>query len=384
MNPVFEKLVNNVNEIIYNKFDSLILLFFNVYMDMSAKLEISPNVFVGKDCPTFFIGEIGINHNGDINLAKELIKMGKECGCDCVKFQKRTVSRILTKEGLNKPYENERSFGKTYGEHKKFLEFSKDQFVELKQYSDSIGILFTASGWDEESVDLLDELGVPFFKMASADLTNFPLLEHTAKKGKPIIISTGMADLNTVMKAYELVSLYNHKIILMQCTSSYPTPIDQINLNVIQTYIEKFPSAVIGYSGHENGIAISLAAVVLGAKVIERHFTLSRTMKGGDHAASLEKPGLEKLIRDIKIFEVASGSYNKEFQKSEKECFIKLSKSIVSNTSIPIGTVLTREMLTTKGPGSGISPMEMNKVIGRRVNKNIEEDVVLTYEDLVS
>lgn len=346
------------------------------------KLELAPNVFVGDDCPTFFIGEIGINHNGSMDLAKKLIDMGKETGCDCVKFQKRTINRILTKEGLNKPYDNDRSFGKTYGKHKEFLEFSDEQFKELKDYADSVNILFTASGWDEESVDFLDKIGVPFFKMASADLTNFPLLEHTAKKGKPMIISTGMSDMETVKCAYELITKYNDKVVIMQCTSSYPTPVEQINLNVIPTYIKSFPNAVIGYSGHENGISITLAAVVMGAKVVERHFTLSRTMKGGDHAASLERTGLSKLIRDIHEFELAKGSSVKEFQSSEEGCFKKLSKSVVSTCAIPAGTVLTREMLTTKGPGTGISPMYLESLVGIKVSKDIEEDVVL-MEDML-
>jgi len=346
-------------------------------------LELAPGVFVGNDNPTFFIGEIGINHNGDINLAKKLIDLGKESGCDCVKFQKRTINRILTKEGLEKPYDNNRSFGETYGKHKEFLEFSNEEFIELKKYADSVGVLFTASGWDEESIDFLNEIDVPFFKMASADLTNFPLLEHTAKKGKPMILSTGMASMDTVKLAYELVSKFNDKIVLLQCTSSYPTPVDQIHLNVIPTYIKEFPNAVIGYSGHENGISVSLAAVVMGARVIERHFTLSRTMKGGDHSASLEKGGLEKLIRDIHEFELAKGSANKEFQESEKGCFQKLSKSIVSKTFIKAGTILTRDMLTTKGPGTGITPMLMDKIIkGYKVNKDIEEDTVINYEDV--
>ena len=227
----------------------------------------------------FFIAEAGINHNGSLENAKRLVDLAKRAGADCVKFQKRTVSRILTKAGLKRPYNSENAFAETYGEHKKFLEFSFDQFRELKQYCDEVGILMTASGWDEESVDFLFDLGVPFFKMASADLTNFPLLEHTAKKGLPIFISTGMSNMEDVVKAYELVSVYNSKICVMQCTSSYPTRDEDINLRVIDTYKKHFKGAVIGYSGHEKGIAISLGAVALGAKVIERHFTLDRTMK---------------------------------------------------------------------------------------------------------
>jgi sialic acid synthase len=331
----------------------------------------------------FFIAEAGINHNGSIDKAKELIDLAKKCGADCVKFQKRTISRILTKEGLDKPYNSENAFAPKYGDHKKFLEFSFDQFRELKRYSDEVGILMTASGWDEESVDFLYDLGVPFFKMASADLTNFPLVEHTAKKGLPMIISTGMADMEDVDKAYQLASLYNDKICIMQCTSSYPTLDSDINLRVIETYRERFPNAVIGYSGHEKGIAISLGAVALGSKIVERHFTLDRTMKGGDHAASLEEPGLIKLIRDIRIMEDALGSPCKRRLLNEKACFLKLAKSIVSTRAIKKGEVITRDMLTTKGPGSGISPMRMNEIMGKHASKDIEEDVVMYDDDII-
>ncbi len=331
----------------------------------------------------FFIAEAGINHNGSMEKAKELIDLAKKCGADCVKFQKRTISRILTKEGLEKPYNSENAFAPKYGDHKKVLEFSFDQFRELKRYSDEVGILMTASGWDEESVDFLYELGVPFFKMASADLTNFPLVEHTAKKGLPMLISTGMASMEDVEKAYELASIHNDKICIMQCTSSYPTLDSDINLKVIETYRQKFPHAVIGYSGHEKGIAISLGAVALGAKILERHFTLDRTMKGGDHAASLEEPGLTKLIRDIKVMEQALGSPYKRKLKNEQACFIKLSKSIVSTRKILEGEIITRDMLTTKGPGSGLSPMRMKEIIGRKARRDIEEDLVMYEEDIV-
>lgn len=338
---------------------------------------------IGTD-KVFFIAEAGINHNGSMEKAKELIDLAKKCGADCVKFQKRTISRILTKEGLEKPYNSENAFAPKYGDHKKVLELSFDQFRELKRYSDEVGIMMTASGWDEESVDFLFELGVPFFKMASADLTNYPLVEHTARKGLPIIMSTGMADFEDVQKAYELASVYNNRICLMQCTSSYPTLDSDINLRVIETYKQKFPHAVIGYSGHEKGIAISLGAVALGAKIIERHFTLDRTMKGGDHAASLEEPGLIKLIRDIKVIETALGSECKRKLISENACFIKLSKSLVSTRAIKEGEVITRDMLTTKGPGNGISPMKMKYILERQLKatKDIEEDVVLHEGDL--
>jgi sialic acid synthase len=328
----------------------------------------------------FFIAEAGINHNGEIEKAKQLIDLAKRAGADAVKFQKRTINRILTKEGLEKPYNTPNSFGENYGKHKEFLELSFDQFRELKNYADEKEIMFVASGWDEESVDFLDTLGVPFFKMASADLTNFPLLEHTAKKQKPMIISTGMADLKTVEKAYELVRRINPNVAILQCTSSYPTPNNNIHLNVIRTYQREFPQAVIGYSGHETGTTISLGAVALGAKIVERHFTLDNNMKGGDHKASLEEKELTYLVNEIRLLEDALGGDKKEIQEGEEKCFLKLAKSLVSTKEIKKGEQITTDMLTTKGPGSGISPMDMEKIIGLTALKDIEEDIVL-YED---
>lgn len=347
----------------------------------SASIQLGSTT-VSPTSPAYIIAEGGINHQGEPEIAKNLIDLAKKCGANCIKFQKRTISRILTKEGLQRPYDTPNSFGPTYGEHKKHLEFDFDTFRELKKYADEKGIHFTASGWDEESVDFLDSLPVPFFKMASADLTNFPLLTHTAKKGKPMILSTGMADMETVRKAVALVSAINPDIVLMQCCSSYPAPMDHLNLNVLYTYQKEFPNCVIGYSGHENGTGISLASVVMGARVVERHFTLDRTMKGGDHKASLEEEELMRLIRDVREWEMARGSFEKKRMPSEEAPFLKLAKSVVSAKRIAKGTVITRDMLTTKGPGKGISPMRIEEVVGKKTKKDIEEDVVMYDEDI--
>lgn len=344
------------------------------------KFEIAPGYYIGDGCQSFIIAEGGINHQGDINIAKQLIDLAKESGAQCVKFQKRTIERILTRDGLNRPYDNPNSFGKTYGEHKQALEMSFDDFRIMKQYADEKGILFTASGWDEESVDFLDNLGVPFFKMASADLTNKNLLIHTCKKGKPVILSTGMADMEMVKRSYNLAKKYNNKIVIMQCTSSYPAPFNELDLNVIRTYHREFPEAIIGYSGHENGIAVTLAAVVLGARVVERHFTLDRTMKGGDHKASLEEAGLKKLIRDIRVIELSLGSYVKKLHPSEHGCFKKLTKSVVSKCKIPKGTTITLDMLTTKGPGEGINAWYIDDLIGKKALVDIDDDTLLHEE----
>jgi len=338
---------------------------------------------VGAAHPTFIIAEIGINHQGDVEIAKELITKAKECGADAVKFQKRTISRILTKEGLEMPYDNRNSFGKTYGEHKYALELSEDDYKTLLAFSQNLDVEFSASGWDEESIDFLNELGVSFFKMASADLTNFPLLEHAAKKGKPMILSTGMSNMDIVKSSVELVSKFNTQIGILQCTSTYPAQFEEINLNVLHTYQNEFPDVVIGYSGHEHGIAIPAAAVALGARIVERHFTLDRTMKGGDHSASLEPQGFAKMVRDVHHIEKAMGIFEKEVQESELPVFKKLAKSIVSNVDIEAGVPITRDMLTTKGPGTGINPMKMAAVIGKSVKESIPMDSVIKEEDIL-
>ena len=181
------------------------------------------NKNVGDGHPAFIIAEIGINHQGDVSIAKNLFQKAKECGADAVKLQKRSISRILTKSGLEMAYDNRNSFGKTYGEHKIALELSEADYHELNTYCKKMDIIFCASGWDEESIDFLDEMGIRFFKMASADLTNFPLLVHTAKKNKPMILSTGMANMKMVQAAYSQVNQINNQIAILQCTSTYPS-----------------------------------------------------------------------------------------------------------------------------------------------------------------
>ena len=340
------------------------------------------NKNVGDGHPAFIVAEIGINHQGDVNIARDLIQKAKECGADAVKFQKRSLTRILTKAGLDMAYDNRNSFGKTYGEHKKALELSEADYRELNIFCQKLDIIFCASGWDEESIGFLDELGIPFFKMASADLTNFPLLIHTAKKNKPMILSTGMADMKMVQAAYSQVNPINNQIAILQCTSTYPSAFSEVHLNVLQTYMKEFPDTVIGYSGHEQGIAIPPAAVALGAKIIERHFTLDRTMKGGDHAASLEPQGFAKMVRDIRHIEEAMGNTEKKIQESEAPVFRKLAKSIVSAVNINSGETITTEMLTTKGPGTGISPMRLNELIGKISRIDIPADKVIMEEDI--
>ncbi|MFO8015864.1 MAG: N-acetylneuraminate synthase family protein [Candidatus Woesearchaeota archaeon] len=335
---------------------------------------------IGPGQPVFVIAEVGINHQGDINIAKQLVDVAAISGADCVKFQKRTPEKMLTKAGLEKPYTGPHSFGPTYGEHRKALELSDDEFRELKRYCDEKGIIFTASVWDEESADFIESLDVEFHKIGSPDMTNLPLLEKVAKFGKPVILSTGMATMDEIEEAVKHIEKWNKNIVLLHCTSTYPSKFEEINLRAMDT-LRKFGHPV-GYSGHELGIAVSLAAAVMGACAIERHFTLDRTMKGGDHAASLEMEGLRKLVRNIRVWETALGSDEIRMQESEEPIRVKLGKSIVSTRPIKKGETITQEMLTTKSPGDGLHPRYWYTLPGKKAAKDIEEDVTIKEEDI--
>jgi len=335
--------------------------------------------WIGEGEPTFIIAEAGINHQGRPEIAEKLIDVAASAGVDAVKFQKRNIRRLLTEEGFNKPYESPHSFGKTYGEHRLALELSEDSFRYLKKYAESKRLIFLASPWDEDSADFLESVNIVAFKMASADLNNLPLLEHVASKRRPMILSTGMADMEDVRRAYGLVREHIDQIAIMQCTSTYPSDFEDINLNVIKTFREIF-DCPIGYSGHEKGIAVPVAAVAMGASVIERHFTLDRTMKGSDHAASLEPVGLQKMVRDIRAVEKAFGSYEKHKLTCEESMAEKLKKSLTSAKPIMAGTRITAEHLTTKCPGTGISPSDMKKLIGKTAKKNIDADRILKWD----
>jgi len=347
---------------------------------MGATIRIRDRI-VGEGNPCFVIAEIGINHNGKLSIAKTMVEVIASCGADCVKFQKRSVERILTREGLDMPYQHENSFGATYGEHRRALELSGDEYGVLKRHAEERGMEFLASAWDEESADLLEELGVAAYKVASADVTNLPLLEHVAAKGKPVILSTGMARMGEVERAVETIRRRNEQLALLQCTSKYPCEFGEVNLRVMLEYRRRF-GCVVGYSGHERGISVTVGAVALGASIVEKHFTLDRAMKGGDHAASLEPGGLRKLTRDIRAFEEALGSPEKRVQASELPIRRKLAKSLVSAEPIGKGTALSARMLTTKGPGTGLSPARMGDVMGKRVLRDIPEDTVIMEEDV--
>ena len=250
---------------------------------------------IGEGFPCFIIAEIGINHNGSVALAKKMIDIAVTTGCDAVKFQKRTVDVVYTKEELAK--ERKSVFGNTNGDLKRGLEFSKEQYKEIDKYCKERGILWFASCWDEASVDFIDEFNPPCYKIASASLTDDNLLKHTKSKGKPILLSTGMSTMEEIKHAVSILGEDN--LIIYHCTSTYPSNAEEMNLRVIETFKNEF-DCPIGYSGHERGVTPSVLAVALGANSVERHITVDRTNWGSDQAASLEMAGLSHMVRDIR------------------------------------------------------------------------------------
>ena len=250
---------------------------------------------IGDGRPCFIIAEIGINHNGSVNLAKKMIDIAVTTGCDAVKFQKRTVDIVYTKEELAK--ERKSVFGNTNGDLKRGLEFGEEEYREIDEYCKKKGIMWFASCWDENSVDFMEKFDIPCYKIASASLTDDNLLKYTRSKGKPIMLSTGMSTMEQIRHAVSVLGEDN--LIILHCTSTYPSNAEETNLRVIETFRREF-SCPIGYSGHERGVTPSVLAAALGAAVVERHITTDRTNWGSDQAASLEMAGLYHMVRDIR------------------------------------------------------------------------------------
>jgi N-acetylneuraminate synthase len=279
------------------------------------------NILVGDGQPCYIIGEIGINHNGSLETARDLISVAKNSGCNAVKFQKRSVDVVYTKEELAKPREN--PFGATNGDLKRGLEFGAKQYKEINEYCDEIGMAWFASCWDEASVDFIDQFPVPCYKIASASLTDDNLLKHTRSKGKPIMLSTGMSTYEEVDHAVEVLG--KKDLILLHTCSAYPSYYPELNLRVIPEMRKRY-GIPVGYSGHETGIASSVAAVSMGACIVERHITLDRAMWGSDHAASLGPNGIARVCHDIRLVETSMGDGIKRVEEREVPIMKKLRR----------------------------------------------------------
>jgi N-acetylneuraminate synthase len=279
------------------------------------------NRLVGDDQPCFIVAEIGINHNGDIDLAKRLISVAVAAGCDAVKFQKRTVDVVYSTEELAKPREN--PFGATNGDLKYALEFEQEEYEEINAFCRSVKMTWFASPWDEGSVDFLEQFHIPVYKVASASLTDDHLLRHVRRTGKPIILSTGMSTYDEIDHAVSVLG--KEDLILMHATSTYPANYDELNLRAIPTMKARY-GVPIGYSGHETGIPSSVCAASLGACCVERHITLDRAMWGSDQAASLEPNGITRLVRDIRLWESSKGDGIKRVYEREMPIIKKLRR----------------------------------------------------------
>ena len=340
------------------------------------------NKSIHDDGDCFVIAEIGHNHQGKLDTAKEMFKVAKACGADGVKLQKRDNRQLYTAAGYNKPYDHQNSFGKTYGEHREFLEFGLEEYQELRDYAKEIDVTMFATAFDFNSADFLAKLDVPAFKIASGDLKNTPLLTYIAQFQKPMVLSTGGGTMEDVNRAFDAVMPINQQLCLLQCTAGYPAEFDELNLRVITTFRERFPDITIGLSSHDNGIAMAVAAYILGARVIEKHFTLNHTWKGTDHAFSLEPIGFRKMVRDLKRLRVAIGDGVKRTYESEVAPIIKMGKKLVAARDLPEGHTIRREDITIKSPGDGLQPFEIDKVIGRVTRQPLSTDDDITIEVL--
>lgn len=347
---------------------------------------------IGKGHPTYVIAEIGINHNGSVTLAKELIEKSARAGVDAVKLQKRDADSIMIKSHLNANpvgrlsqsandiVEGGPAFGNwSYPDIR--LELKDEAYPVLKKFSDDLGVDFFASPWDKKSIDFLVDLGVEILKAPSVEIRNPVYINDIARAGLPIILSTGTATQADVDRAVAQITKINPKLIVLQCTSAYPSVMTEIDLHVIQTFRDRY-HLPIGFSGHEPGVHIPVAAVALGACVIEKHVTLDRRMNGPDHGASINMEELAEMVRQIRDVEKALGTPDKKHYDTEKVLESVLGKSVVSLTRIPSGSILKAEMLTAKGPNRGIPAEKIFELVGKKAVLDIPEDSLILPEHI--
>jgi sialic acid synthase len=349
---------------------------------MRERALIIDGVRIADDTRCWVIAEIGHNHQGDLDKAKQLFREAKDAGASAVKLQKRDNRSLFTRDAFDRPYENENSFGRTYGEHREFLEFGRDEYAELQRYARELRMTFFATAFDFTSADFLADLDMPAYKMASGDLKNIPLLQHVARTGKPMIVSTGGGTMDDVRRAYDAIMPLNPRLAILQCTAAYPVAFDEMDLNVIATYRQAFAGTVVGLSAHDNGIAMAVAAYTLGARIIEKHFTLNRAMRGTDHAFSLEPIGLRKMVRDLNRLHTALGDGVKKVYASEISGVTKMGKKLVAARPLKIGKLLGPDDVAIKSPGDGLPPYELPNVLGRVMQKPLEPDEAIQLDML--
>jgi N,N'-diacetyllegionaminate synthase len=335
---------------------------------------------IGSASQVFVVAEIGINHDGNVSQAERLIDAAAESGADAVKFQSYRVDGLLIPS--RERYAQQMDGTESAYQMLRRCELSWEDQEKLKKHADKRGILFLSTPFDEESTDFLDSMGVPVFKIASADITHIPLLRHIASKGKPILLSTGMSFLSEVADAvYNMRSAGAQEILLMHCVSAYPASPQQMNLRALQT-LESYFELPVGLSDHSEGILLPLVAVALGAVLIEKHFTLDKNAPGPDHKSSMDPKDLKLLIRNLREVEASLGDGRKRPSDVEEESRLFGRRSIVAAVDIRAQESISRWMLAFKRPGSGLEPRHWEKVIGMKARRNIGKDTILQWEDL--
>jgi len=328
--------------------------------------------------PAYIIAEAGINHNGSMQTAKQLVDIAAQADADAVKFQKRKLPQTYVSRIVEDPAVAEMGVEYTVSNLKDVL-LTDTQYRRLADYCVEKDIEFLCSPWDTDSVHFLEDIGIPIYKVGSPDMTNFILLERLIETGKPLLVSTGMSEEKEIDRTVEFLRKHEVDFGLLHCRSTYPSPYYNLNLNFINELRSRY-EVPVGYSGHERGIAVSSAAVAMGACVIERHFTVSRDMEGPDHSASLEPEGLNKLIRDIRNIEESKGTPRRYITRGEYNNRVSLGKSLTTTQKIVTGEEITREHLTAKSPARGISPQELYTVVGKRAQRDIQADELLHWD----
>lgn len=340
-----------------------------------------PDRTIGPDEPCFVIAEAGINHNGDVGMALQLVDMAADAGADAVKFQKRDLASLYPTELLEDSNRAEWAFQYLLP----ILEstaLSDDEFVRIREHCRTRGLRFMCTPWDESTLGFLEQIDVDVYKVASADLINLPLLKAIAETGKPMILSTGMATLNEVEATAAFLGEHEAQFALLHCVSTYPAPFENLNLRFMRQ-LETF-GVPVGYSSHERGIAMPVAAVAMGACIIEKHITLDRSLPGPDHAASVEASGIQRLVRDIRNLELALGGGDKTLSAMEMLNRQVLRKSLAASRDLPAGTVVTADMVTTLGPGKGLSPQRIDDLVGVTLQRDVSAESPFEDSDVVA
>ena len=350
-------------------------------MKQIHSITLRSGVTIGQGHPCFIVAEIGNNHQGEFEIAKQMVDEAAAAGAQAVKFQKRDNEALLTREGRAAPYTGCNSFGPTYGEHREALELSIEQMAELKEHSEAQGLVFFASAWDDPSLAQILGLDVELLKISSAELVNLPLVRKYAAAEVPIILSTGMSALEDIDVSLAEIRNYHDNVVLLHCNSRYPCPEDQIGLPVMDALRDRY-GVPVGYSGHEKGIGPSVGAAALGACVVERHFTLDKTLKGTDHQASLEPAELAQMVTMIREVEKALCIKGKVVFPEEQAAAKKLRKCIVFSRDLPAGHVLTEADLTTRCPRVGVSPVHWDEVMGSTLNRPVKHEEPVQWDTL--